>query len=174
MKFKNDVLYLIVNCYASGTPVIEKAGVDKKVIWTEYKQRKRHNPNMCIKIVRFNECPEYAGESDFEKDEIAVRDFQNFCGLKQTFTDTTISTIGRKKDNRFFVNVQYDDDPENEKRRMQVVDNKRIDVPASEVIKNIEIAVLYCFDLFMRIHDEIKSEIVLKVNGKEIKRYNKQ
>lgn len=172
MKFKNDVLYLIVNCYASGIPVVEKAGTDKKAIWTEYKQSKPRNPNMCIKIVRLNECPEYAGESSFEKDEVAIRDFKSIFNYNVSFYPTDISIIGRKKDNRFFVNIQYLGNADED--RMLIVDDKRIDVPVSEIKRNIEIAAPYCFDLFMRTHDNIKSEIVLKANGKEIKRYNKQ
>lgn len=172
MKFENDVLYLLVNSYQSGIPVVEKVVKDKKAIWTEYKQRKANNPNLCIKIVRLNECPECAGESQFEKDEVAIRAFKASFKSIEGLHWTDVSIVGRKKDGRFFVNLQYCGDCDQEK--MLIVDGKRIDVPVNEIKRNIEVAALYCFDLFMRVHDEIKSEIVLKANGKEIKRYNKQ
>lgn len=172
MKFENDVLYLLVNSYQSGIPVVEKTGVDKKAIWKEYKQRKVNNPNLCIKIVRLNECPEYVGESQFEKDEVMIRDFKTSFNSASGFYWVDVSIIGRKKDGRIFVNIQYcgvDD-----QKKMLIIDDKRIDVPVDEIERNIEVAALYCFDLFMRVHDDIKSEVVLKANGKEIKRYNKQ
>lgn len=172
MKFENDVLYLLVNSYQSGIPVVEKVGVDKKTLWKEYKQRKANNPNLCIKIVRLNECPECVGESQFEKDEVMIRDFKSSFKSTGGFCWTDVSIIGRKKDGRFFVNLQYCG--VNDQKKILIIDDKRIDVPVDEIERNIEVAALYCFDLFMRVHDEIKSEVVLKANGKEIKRYNKQ